>query len=334
MALDEFALISRFFRRQELVTPEPRGLVAGIGDDCALLTVHPGQELAFSMDLLVEGVHFPAGCDARQLGQRALRVNLSDLAAMGAEPVCFTLGLALPQADEDWLDAFSFGLSEVVRESGCTLVGGDVTRGPLTVCIQVHGTVPAGTALRRDGAVPGDDIYVTGTLGDAAAALPLVLGDKGQAENLSPDAITALQEAYYRPALQIRCGQALRGVATAAIDLSDGLASDLPHILDASGVGASIDLGRLPMSDVFRAVVPESDQWSLATSGGDDYRLCFTAPRSARDAVQSLVAVADSGIHRIGRVESSPGLRWQAPDGSVVRMNEGGYRHFSRNDSA
>ncbi len=327
MALDEFALIRRYFERRELVEPAPDGLVAGIGDDCALLSVSPADELAFSMDLLVDGVHFPRDCDPRWLGQRALRVNLSDLAAMGAEPLCFTLGLALPRADESWLDAFSQGLAEVAVEGGCVLVGGDVTRGPLTLCVQVHGTVPAGRALRRGGAVAGDDVYVTGTLGDAAAALPLLGAGHDADHGLSEATVSALREAYYRPALQLTVGKALRGLASAAIDLSDGLASDLQHILTASGAGATIELDRLPLSPAFLEAVQEEDRWPMAIGGGDDYGLCFTASQSCR---QELEMVLGTGVaRRIGRIDAEPGLRWKAPDGALRQMKGHGYRHFS-----
>lgn len=329
MALDEFALIRRYFARRDLVAPAPAGLVAGIGDDCALLSLDPADELAFSMDLLVEGVHFPPRCDSRLLGQRALRVNLSDLAAMGAEPVCFTLGLAMPDADESWLEGFSQGLTEVAVESGCVLVGGDVTRGPLTVCIQVHGRVPRGRALRRGGAAPGDDVYVTGTLGDAAAALPWILEDSGRGEALPHDIVTSLRDAYYRPALQIRNGLALRGLASAAIDLSDGLASDLQHILDASAAGATIELECLPLSPAFRRAVPERERWPLAVRGGDDYGLCFTAPAVSRDHVEAVLGDLGAVVHRIGRIEAEPGLRWLGPEGIPQTMGNGGYRHFS-----
>lgn len=329
MALDEFALIRRYFARRDLVAPAPAGLVAGIGDDCALLSMEPARELAFSMDLLVEGVHFPPGCDPRLLGQRALRVNLSDLAAMGAEPVCFTLGLALPEVDETWLEGFSQGLAEVAIEGGCVLVGGDVTRGPLTICIQVHGEVPQGRALRRNGAAPGDDVYVTGTLGDAAAALPWILEGNRSGEALPRDTVAALRDAYYRPALQIRNGLALRGLASAAIDLSDGLASDLQHILDASDAGATIELERLPLSPAFRRAVPEQEHWPLAVQGGDDYGLCFTAPGGSRDPVEAVLGDLGAVVHRIGRIEAEPGLRWLGPDGVLRTMDKGGYRHFS-----
>ncbi|MEX1197742.1 MAG: thiamine-phosphate kinase [Pseudohongiellaceae bacterium] len=330
MALDEFALIQRYFARRDLTAPAPAGLVAGIGDDCALLWMDPADELAFSMDLLVEGVHFPTDCDARLLGQRALRVNLSDLAAMGAEPLCFTLGLVLPEADEPWLEAFSRGLAEVAQESACVLVGGDVTRGPLTICIQVHGKVPRGRALRRSGAAPGDDVYVTGTLGDAAAALPFILDQRGgHVQRLPYDTVTALRKAYYSPVLQIRHGLALRGLASAAIDLSDGLASDLQHILDASDAGATIELGRLPLSAAFRQAVPEQEHWPLAVRGGDDYGLCFTAPAVSRNRVETLLEDLGAVVHRIGCVDAEPGLRWLGPDGTARNMGKGGYRHFS-----
>lgn len=337
MALDEFALIRRYFHRRELTEPAPAEVVAGIGDDCALLSVNAGQELAVSMDLLLEGVHFPRQCDARLVAQRALRVNISDLTAMGAEPVCFTLGLSLPEARHEWLQAFSEGLADVASETGCVLVGGDVTRGPLSVCMQVHGRVPEGKALRRSGAMPGDDVYVTGTLGDAAAALPLVLENPASRAapytGLTPEQRAGLEEAYYRPGLQIRWALALRGLASAAIDLSDGLSSDLSHILEASAAGAVISLDRLPLSPVYRRVVPEEQQWSMAVSGGDDYGLCFTAPRVSRNRIEALSDDLDVMVTRIGHITPDAGLRWLEPDGNERTMASGGYRHFGGSDT-
>lgn len=328
MAQAEFELIREYFQRQGLAFPVP-GLVSGIGDDCALLEPGPGQQLTVSMDMLQEGVHFPLHCEPGLLAQRALLVNLSDLAAAGAQPLCFTLALSLPapRTDRDWLERFSQGLAEVASANGCALAGGDMSRGPLGLCIQVHGLVEQGGMLRRDGARPGDSIYVSGTLGDAAAALPLVLG---QGEEM-PDAVhrDALLQAYYRPESRIKAGMALRGLASSAIDLSDGLASDLGHILRASGVGARVELPSLPLSLAFRAAVPPSRQTALAVSGGDDYELCFTVPRARCADVEQALAALDVPLARIGEIVPGGGLEWLDGQGQAVALRVSAYQHFA-----
>lgn len=327
MALDEFGLIRRYFATTDIGFSVP-GVALGGGDDCALLQLEPDEQLAISMDILQEGVHFPAGCEASELAQRALRVNLSDLAAMGAQPLCFTLGLSLSGVNEDWLEGFSQGLARVAEVFGCPLVGGDVTRGPLSICIQVHGRLPRGQALRRDTAAAGDLVYVTGTLGDAAAALPLVTGEGGATETTSEQRDHLLR-AYYRPEPQVRAGMVLRGQASAAIDLSDGLASDLGHILTASDVGAEIELDRLPLSDVFRDIVPVGRQALLALQGGDDYQLCFTVPPARSARVEDSLAACGIRATRIGRLTAAEnGIHWLNADGTENRQVTGGYRHF------
>ncbi len=328
MAQAEFELIQRFFQRRSLAFDKP-GLAAGIGDDCALLEAGAQQQLAVSMDLLQEGVHFPVNCDPERLGQRALRVNLSDLAAAGAEPLCFTLGLALPGpgTDADWLEAFADGLGRVASAEGCALAGGDISRGCLGVCIQVHGLLERGTMLRRDGARSGDAIFVTGTLGDAAAALPLVQG----AADIGVTAAErqALLDAYYLPESRIRAGMALRGLATAAIDLSDGLAADLGHILRASGVGAHVRLAALPLSEAFRAAVVPARQAEMAIGGGDDYELCFTAPVADRGTVETAFNELGVPVTCIGEiVDDDCRLQWLNEHGQEIPLQVSGYQHF------
>lgn len=330
MASDEFDIIRRYFRTGTLAFPAAE-VKLGIGDDCALLQAHGGMELAMSMDLLQEGVHFPADADPFLLGKRSLLVNLSDLAAMGARPLCFTLGLCLPRVDADWLEAFSRGLAVVAQANACPLVGGDMSgtqpgAGAITICIQVHGEVPAGQALRRDGAKSGDLVYVTGTLGDAAAGLGVVQGRLG--ETLSSGQREALLEAFYVPESRIEAGLRLRGLASACIDLSDGLASDLLHVLRASDVGAEIDLQALPLSPALQAIVPTQEQQELAVSGGDDYELCFTVPPARQQAMQQTLTEAGITASCIGRITAQTGLVWHQSGKPVSRQWQG-YRHFA-----
>ncbi len=298
-------------------------MTLGVGDDCALLRVPPGQELAVSIDTLVAGVHFLPDCDPQSLGHKALAVSLSDLAAMGAEPAWATLALTLP-ADlprdrPDWLPGFCRGLDGLARAHGVALVGGDTTSGPLALSIQVHGLVPSGQAVRRSGAAPGDLVCVSGTLGDAGLALRGVLAGASVPE--------PLRRRLDWPQPRVALGLALRGLATAMIDCSDGLAADLGHILaasGASGAGAELDLAALPLS----AEVAAIGDWSLPLASGDDYELCFTLPPTQ---VQALTGLAEAGgvpVTVIGRIEPAPGLRLRRPDGTLHTLGRSGYDHF------
>ncbi|KPK36616.1 MAG: thiamine-monophosphate kinase [Gammaproteobacteria bacterium SG8_47] len=321
--MGEFDIIERFFRG----CGAPRAdVVLGIGDDAALVTVPKGCELAVAVDTLVEGVHFPHTTAAADVAYKAVVVNLSDLAAMGAEPAWFTLALTLPAADEQWLEAFARGLSAAARTYGLQLVGGDTTRGPLTVTVQVAGHVPQGQALRRSGARAGDGVYVTGVLGDAALALEALKGtlDLDSAER------DYLLARLNRPVARIGEGLRLRGIATAAIDISDGLAADLRHILDASGVGALLNLTELPHSAVFESYAGMTPLARLALSGGDDYELCFTIPASEEVRISGLLADSGTIVTRIGVIEAQSGLRCRLADGSVLDVNNTGYEHFKR----
>lgn len=348
MALSEFELISRYFSHAGIAFPQSE-VIEGIGDDCALLELAPGYQLALSMDTLNKGVHFPADADPYLLGQRCLLVNLSDLAAMGAEPLAFTLALSLPAVHESWLDGFSRGLSRVAKSNKCSLIGGDTTQGPLAITIQVHGRVPIGQATRRIGAKPGDLVYVTGTLGDAAAALrwmqcsPIFVsagidGVDGTNGANGKDAVakttaTFLQKAFYTPQSRIKAGLLLRGLVSSGLDLSDGLASDLQHLLSAGSspavsLGAVIDVASLPLSQVFRRHVRTNDQLSLALAGGDDYELCVTVP-AINETVAS-AALKEAGIRftRIGVIDSTPGIRLKHRDGTLADLAVHGYQHF------
>lgn len=319
MPLSEFSLIRDYFSR----CGSRRGDVSvGVGDDCALLQVLPGHELAVTVDTLVAGVHFLPNVDPESLGHKALAVNLSDLAAMGAEPAWATLALTLPSADPVWLDAFSRGLCGLAGRFGVQLVGGDTTRGPLTLSLQLQGFVPVGRAVRRDGARPGDLIFVTGTLGDAGLALRHLL----QGDEPPPGLRVRLES----PEPRVEVGLRLRGVASAAIDVSDGLIADLGHVLEASGVGAEILLRELPLSAPVMEHLELGGDWDLVTASGDDYELCFTVPPDRLEAVEVIRAAVDCGVSQIGRVFAGGGLRCIAHDGTLWRPKATGYDHFVR----
>ncbi|MES2511690.1 MAG: thiamine-phosphate kinase [Pseudomonadota bacterium] len=312
--MGEFDLIERYFKRPA------RRAVLGVGDDCALLQPSAGMQLAISSDMLVKGRHFFPDVDPAALGHKALAVNLSDLAACGATPVAFTLALALPRADEAWLKGFSTGLLALADAHGCELVGGDTTQGPLNICITVFGEVPVGQALLRSGAKVGDDIYVSGSLGDARLALEALRGQV----TLPADVLAAARLRLERPEPRLALGQALRGIATSAIDISDGLIGDLGHILKASGVGATLDTdAALPL---MRAADKRLD---YVLSGGDDYELAFTAPPSARQAVEAAATRAGTAVTRAGRIEQQPGLRLADAQGRPVAGDFRSFDHFA-----
>jgi thiamine-monophosphate kinase len=319
--MGEFELIDRFFKRP--VTRSP----LGIGDDCALLAPAPGMQLAVSSDMLVEGRHFLSTVDPFKLGHKALAVNLSDLAACGARPLAFTLALSLPQADEAWLEPFSRGLLALADEHACELVGGDTTRGPLNICVTVFGEVPQGQALLRSGARAGDDIYASGTLGEARLALEAFRGTL----SLPAEVFAAARARMEQPTPRVALGQALRGIATAAVDVSDGLLGDLGHILRRSGVGARIDTvaaGGLMMASC-AAAVGQDRRLECALAGGDDYELVFTAPVSNRDAVAAAARQSGTAVTRIGTIEAAAGLRLVDGHGTPVQRQYGSFDHFA-----
>ena len=319
----EFDLIARYFSRPPVKRAD---VILGVGDDCALLEVPANRQLAVSIDSLVEGTHFARDADPHALGYKALAVNLSDLAAMGAEPAWATLALTLPAADEDWLAAFAAGFLELAEQHGVQLVGGDTTRGPRSITVQVHGFVEPGRALRRDGARAGDLVYATGTLGDAGLAL---LAQQGRFVGLGR--VAGLRERLDRPTPRVGEGRALVGIATAAIDLSDGLAADLGHICEASGVGATLYLDRIPCSPAVRSYVAETGDWSVPLAAGDDYELCVTVPASRQAEAEALAADLPAGLHWVGMIERPAGVRLVLPDGSMLDHAPRGYDHFSGN---
>jgi len=332
--MGEFDLIARYFKRPV------RQAVLGVGDDCALLQPRPGTQMAISSDMLVAGRHFFADVDPRTLGHKALAVNLSDLAACGARPLAFTLALSLPEVNEPWLAAFAQGLFTLAETHGCELVGGDTTAGPLNICITVFGEVPVlaghSQALLRSGAQPGDDIYVSGHLGDARLALDALMGKI----TLPPELLALARARLETPTPRVALGQALRGLATAAIDVSDGLLGDLGHILECSGVGACIEVDTTTKliaayPDEIRATGQfdlklSTEHWrSLALAGGDDYELLFTAPADQRAAVAQAGQTSQTPVTRIGQIRAKPGLRLLDDQGQELANHYASFDHFA-----
>ncbi|MBU1447634.1 MAG: thiamine-phosphate kinase [Gammaproteobacteria bacterium] len=319
--MSEFDLIRRYFTR-----PTPNTNL-GVGDDAALLTVTPGMELAVSTDMLVGGTHFYLDTDPRQLGHKTLAVNLSDLAAMGAQPRWATLSLSLPQAHDDWLQAFSEGFFALAEAHGVELIGGDTTRGPLNLSVTIMGEVPQGQALRRSGAQVGDDIWVSGALGEAALGLAHLQQRVQLPEGARQTCLAALQQ----PMPRVELGLALRGIAHSAIDVSDGLLADLKHILDSSNVAAEVRYDRLPKPAFFASASEEMDVLAqdCVLSGGDDYELCFTAPLARREEIGVIADLMHLPLTRIGSIVSGQGCKLRAANGSVIKIAREGYDHFA-----
>ncbi|MGJ9417179.1 thiamine-phosphate kinase [Massilia sp. CMS3.1] len=319
--LSEFDLIKQYFRRARA-----GHAILGIGDDCALLAPTPGMHTAISTDLLIEGRHFFAGADAGMLGHKSLAVNLSDLAAMGAKPVGFTLALSLPGADPEWLEAFSNGMFALADLHDCELIGGDTTRGPLAICITVFGEIAPGHALRRAAARAGHDIWISGTLGDARLALA------GYWKEIALDAgaLALAAPRMHLPTPRVELGRALAAlpIAHAALDISDGLAGDLRHILDASKVGATLDIDALPAGPAL-AQQPLALRRRFTLAGGDDYELCFTAAAADRAAVLAAAGSAGTPVTRVGTIDAQPGLRLVDAAGEPVEMDVQGWDHFT-----
>jgi len=321
MALTETALIERFFRGAGAQRSDVR---LGIGDDAALLMPPAGAELVATTDTLVAGVHFPADTPAAAIGHRALAVNLSDLAAMGARPAWALLALTLPEAQESWLAEFAAGLDALAREHGVALVGGDTTRGPLTLTVALLGFVPPGAALRRGGAGAGDALFVSGTPGDAAAGLALAQ----QRLSAAPEARAYLRERFLRPSPRVALGQALRGYASACIDVSDGLLGDAGKLAAASGLAAELELEQLPLSPPLRAALGEEGARRLALTGGDDYELCFAVPAARVPELLAQLPPQRWAYTRIGALRAGTGARVLRA-GTVTEFSHSGYQHFA-----
>jgi len=314
LSLNEFEVIRRFFTQRSQTTS---GIVLGIGDDAAIVRPDLGNDLVVAVDVLNTGIHFPETTEPAAIGHKALAVNLSDLAAMGARPSWFTLSLSLPNAEEEWLEAFSRGLFDLANMHEIALVGGDTVRGPLSIGIQVIGQVPVGTGLRRSGAQPGDKIYVTGTLGDAALALQQIK------QGLEPE--TELRTRLDYPEPRMGFGLRLSGIANSCIDVSDGLAADLGHVLEASQVGASLSTTQLPFSK-YLAALESGDAIRLALAGGDDYELCFTVPEEKTITIKQLSEETGVPVTCIGEITNETGLQLSDSD---IPLVSSGFNHFA-----
>lgn len=318
--MPEFDLIRRLQQIIDIPAAHgPVGCVLGIGDDAAVLEPPAGRQIVVCTDTLVEGVHFPPDTDPRAVGYKSLAVNLSDLAAMGAEPAWFFLSLALPKDDPGWLDSFAHGMAGLSREAGIVLAGGDTTRGGLCITVTAVGHVPPEQALTRAGARPGDHILVSAETGRAAYALRCI------SDGAEPPA--GCRQALDYPEPRLALGLALRGLASSCIDVSDGLAADLGHILERSGVGAVLELGRLPSTECLSAL-PDTDRWTLQTAGGDDYELCFTVPNEAMVRIAAIATETGIPLTDIGRITEGPDLLVRCPNGEAFDPAGGGYQHF------
>jgi thiamine-monophosphate kinase len=332
--MGEFDVIERYFKRPA------RKAALGVGDDCALIMPTAGMQLAISSDMLVEGRHFLSTVHPSHLGHKALAVNLSDLAASGAEPLAFTLALSLPRVDEAWLAGFSEGLFRLADAHNCELIGGDTTQGPLNICITVFGEVPPGDALLRHNAQVGDDIYISGTVGDARLALEVFRGT----QSLEANAFEQVRARMEQPTPRVQLGLELRAIANAAIDVSDGLLGDLGHILKRSNVGAEINTDWLQTAGSFSgslnehthagispwlAALPFNKRLEFAMSGGDDYELCFTAPVNQRELVHAAAWESDTPVTRIGRITEASGLVVLDPQGQPITRRFASFDHFA-----
>lgn len=320
MPQSEFDIIEHFFLQQKISRDDVK---LGIGDDAAIVSVPQNTQLVIALDTLVSGVHFPTDTSAEDIAYKALAVNLSDLAAMGAEPAWFTLALTIPESNKDWLTGFAKGLFTLADKYNMQLIGGDTTQGPLTVSIQVAGYIPEGQGIKRSGAKAGDNIYVTGTLGDAAFGLFCIQ---------EPDKCEANQQVIKllnRPKARIEIGIAIREIASACIDISDGLLADLTHILEKSKVGALIDRQQIPLSGTMQKLCNmDENSFRFVLSGGDDYELCFTAPASRDDEIKTIAGKLGVSISCIGKIETEQGVRLHHDGQACSTYKESGYEHF------
>jgi thiamine-monophosphate kinase len=319
--LSEFDLIKQYFDQP---LPDDANIALGIGDDCALLNPNTGMQIAISSDMLVSGRHFFADADPYFLGHKSLAVNLSDLAAMGAKPLAFTLALSLPEANPAWLAPFSRGLFELAHQHQCRLIGGDTTKGPLNICITIFGELPIGSALKRNAAKVDDDIWVSGQLGDARLALSAYLNET----LLTSNQLNIASQRMHCPSPRIALGLAIRGIAHAALDVSDGLMGDLAHILKASQVGASLMVDQLPIGEILQQQALQT-QREMSLAGGDDYELCFTAPVHARELIIAAGIASQTPVTRIGKIEAQSGLRLLDNNLQALNLKLHSFDHFT-----
>jgi len=319
MSSSEIELIRQYFSKTLINNSHVK---CGIGDDAAVVDLPSGMELVLSIDTLIAGVHFTEETDPEDVGYKSLAVSLSDIAAMGAEPRWVMMSLTLPTADQAWIEKYTKGFFCLARDHSVELIGGDLSRGPLSITVQINGLIPKGSAIKRSGACPDDLIYISGTLGDAGLALKMTNGELTVSEGISNYVINRLN----RPVPRVALGLSLRNIATSAIDISDGLITDLGHILDLSKAGAILNPELLPLSEAFNSIATE-DAWQIALTSGDDYELCFTIPASKKNMVGKL-GLNDCPLTCVGYITPEPGMLWQKPDGKIFKPTGSGYQHF------
>lgn len=319
--MNEFEIIEHYFKH---LTGSDSRVVCGIGDDAAVINLTPGRELVVSVDTLVSGVHFFPEMDPDALGYKTLAVNLSDLAAMGADPAWTTLALTLPDIDPAWLEAFASGFSALAKRYSVSLVGGDLTRGPLSITVQVMGLCEPGQSIKRNGARVGDDIYISGYPGEAGYALSVLKDTPGNYSGAGAHCL----ERLLKPVPRVKLGQMIKGLAHAAIDISDGLAADLGHIVTDSAVGAVITLGSIPVRPPLSSVQEQERVWNLILSSGDDYELCFTVPEARRGRMEGIMHLLEFPVTRIGQIIDGAGIRFIQADGCEHTLSKSGFIHF------
>ena len=321
MASSEFELISKYFKN---LTDDDSSVQCGIGDDAAIVHIPHDMEVALSIDTLLEGTHFPAETQPSDIAYKALAVNLSDMAAMGAVPKWVLLSISLPEKDEDWIEKFVSGFLELARTHSISLIGGDLSRGPLSITVQIQGLLPTGSALKRNGAQKDDLIYVTGTLGDAGVGLDIMNGKLSIGEKQRTFFLNSLN----RPDISIDAGIQLRSIANSAIDISDGLIADLGHILEVSHVGAEIEMEKIPLSEEMKQVTDNVTAWNYALTSGDDYKLCFTAPAEKHDQLMNILNEINIPVSCIGKITDGDELICKDSEGVCFKPSKSSYKHF------
>ena len=321
MASSEFELINKYFKN---LTDDDSSVQCGIGDDAAIVRIPHDMEVALSIDTLLEDTHFPAETQPSDIAYKSLAVNLSDMAAMGAVPKWVLLSISIPEENEDWIEKFVSGFLELAKPHSISLIGGDISRGPLSITVQIQGLLPTGSALKREGAQKDDLIYVTGTLGDAGVGLDIMNGKLSIGEKQRVFFLNSLN----RPDISIDAGIRLRNIASSAIDISDGLMADLGHILKASHVGAEIEMEKIPLSEAMQQCIDKMTAWNYALTSGDDYKLCFTAPAEKHDLIINTFKKIKLPVSCIGKITGESGLNCKSPEGTFFEPSGSPYQHF------